>query len=412
MLSGAVNLTKEPDRGAAGALRVLHVIPSVASFRGGPSQVIRMMAEGLAERGVAVEVATTDDDGPRRLAVPRGVPVREGRVTYWYFPRQIRPYICSVPLAGWLWRHVWDFDLVHIHTVFSYASTTAALMARARGVPYIVRPLGVLNRWGFANRKPFLKRVSFAAIDRQILKHAAAIQYTSVQERTEAERLCPGAHAVVVPNPVRISEKWGPPARRPESGVSSQPVILFMSRVDQKKGLDLLIEAFARVERRFPGSRLVVAGSGDAAFEKSLRRLAEKELVADAMDWVGFVSGAAKQAWLERAAVFVLPSYSENFGVAVAEAMAAGLPVIISDQIGIHPAVTQGGAGLVVPLNVAALADALTRVLADPAAGQVMGERGRRLAASEFSIPVVAEKLVALYQSVLGGSSSRKILHV
>jgi glycosyltransferase involved in cell wall biosynthesis len=400
MLSGAVNLTKEPDRGAAGALRVLHVIPSVASFRGGPSQVIRMMAEGLAERGVAVEVATTDDDGPRRLAVPRGVPVREGRVTYWYFSRQIRPYICSFPLAGWLWRHVRDFDLVHIHTVFSYASTTAALMARARGVPYIVRPLGVLNRWGFENRKPWLKRVSFAAIDRQILKHAAAIQYTSVQERSEAERLCPGAHAVVVPNPVRISEKAGP-GRLPASGVVSQPVILFMSRVDQKKGLDLLMEAFARVKRQFPESRLVVAGSGDPAFEKSLRLMAEKELVADAIDWVGFVAGAAKQALLERAAVFVLPSYSENFGVAVAEAMAAGLPVVISDQIGIHPAVTQGGAGLVTPCSVAALSGALIELLADPAARQAMGERGRRVAASEFSIPVVSEKLVSLYQSIL-----------
>jgi glycosyltransferase involved in cell wall biosynthesis len=400
MFTEALSPTQNPDMAARRPIRVLHVIPSVASFRGGPSQVIRMVAEGLAERGVSVQVATTDDDGPRRLPVPLGAPVQEGKVTYWYFARQIRPYICSWQLASWLWRRAREFDLVHIHTVFSYASTAAAMIAKAWGVPYIVRPLGVLNRWGFENRKPFLKRLSFAAIDKRILSHAAAVQYTSEQERVEAERLCPGLPSVILPNPVRISETWDPPPNLSRSG-APEPVLLFMSRLDQKKGLDLLIRAFAKVKRRFPESRLAVAGSGDDAWEKSLRALAEKEQVADRIEWAGFVSGAAKRRMLERAALFVLPSYSENFGVAVVEAMAAGLPVVISDQIGIHPAITEGGAGLVTPCQVDALSDALIQALADPGALRAMGERGRKVAIAQFSIPVVAEKLVSLYQSLL-----------
>ncbi len=399
MFTVAPSFTPSQQGAATRPLKVLHVIPSVAAFRGGPSQVIRMVTEGLAECGIGVDVATTDDNGPTRLPVAHGVPVREGEVTYWYFARQIRPYTCSLPLSSWLWRHMHEYDLVHIHTVFAYASTAAAMIARAKGVPYIVRPLGVLNRWGFENRKPFLKRLSFAAIDKRILLHAAAVQYTSEQEKAEAERLCVAANAVVVPNPIRIPGDLAPPEHT--GGGVAQPVILFMSRLDEKKGLDLLIQAFARVKRRFPESVLVVAGSGGAPLEKSLRLLAEREQVADAIEWAGFVSGAPKRDLLARARVFVLPSYSENFGVAVVEAMAAGLPVVISDQIGIHPAITQGGAGLVTPCSVSALSDALVAMLADPAAAKAMGERGRQVASNEFSIPIVAGKLVSLYQSIL-----------
>lgn len=391
-----VEIPDHPD-----PLKVLHVIPSIASFRGGPSQVIRMMTEGLSECGIGVDVVTTDDNGPSRLPVPRGVPVREGNVIYWYFSRQIRFYIVSLPLSSWLWRHVCEFHLLHIHTVFSYASTAAAMIARARGVPYIVRPLGVLNRWGMENRRPFLKRLSFAVIEKHILKHAAAVHYTSEQERIEAEELCPGTNAVILPNPVRISGKVERLANVSPSGPPGKPVILFMSRVDQKKGLDLLIRAFAGVRRRFPDSVLVVAGSGDAILEKSLRLLAENERVAGAVHWAGFVSGAAKQELLGQADVFVLPSYSENFGVAVVEAMAAGLPVVISDQTGIHPVVAQSGAGLITSCSVASLSQALLEVLADPVASKAMGERGRRVAVTEFSIPVVSEKLVSLYRSIL-----------
>jgi glycosyltransferase involved in cell wall biosynthesis len=381
-------------------MRVLHVIPSIAAFRGGPSQVIRLVAEGLAECGIGVDVVTTDDNGSSRLAVPLGVPVREGKVTYWYFSRQLRAYNCSLPLSRWLWRHAAEYDLIHIHTVFAYASTAAAITAQAKAVPYVVRPLGVLNRWGFANRKPLLKRISFAVVEKRILRHAAAIQYTSEQERIEAERLCPGSHPVVLPNPIRIPAEWAP-AAIPDAGAPPQPVVLFMSRLDEKKGLDLLIQAFALVRRRFPESRLVVAGSGEPSVEKSLRLLAAKELAADAIEWAGFVSGAAKRELLARAAVFVLPSYSENFGVAVVEAMVAGLPVVISDQIGIHPLVAEGGAGIVTPCSVPALGEALIQLLDDPPKARAMGQCGRTVALNEFAVPVVSAKLVSLYQAIL-----------
>src|SRR3954447_12945346 len=129
-------------------MRVLHVIPSVAAVHGGPSVMLEQMARGLSQTGIDIHIATTDDDGAGRLNVPYGEAVLHGGVIYWYFPRQTRFYKYYRPLSAWLSRHVTDYQVVHIHALFSRASLAAAYWARRRGVPYMVRPLGTLNRWG------------------------------------------------------------------------------------------------------------------------------------------------------------------------------------------------------------------------------------------------------------------------
>src|SRR5438445_624243 len=129
-------------------MKVLHVIPSVGPLRGGPSVMLHTMARGLSQAGVTVDVATTDDNGPERLNVETAQPLEEDRVTYRYFPRQTRFYTFSWPLTRWLAKHVCDYDVVHIHALFSYAAVPAAYWASRYTVPYVVRPLGVLNRWG------------------------------------------------------------------------------------------------------------------------------------------------------------------------------------------------------------------------------------------------------------------------
>src|ERR1700678_1790434 len=133
-------------------MKVLHVLASLGPLRGGPSFVLRNLAAGLVERGVETHVVTTDDNGPERLKMPLNEVVVDRGVKYHYFPRQLKPYTCSLPLAQWLWENTGSFDLVHIHAVFTFPSTAAAWSARARGIPYIVRPLGILNRWGMQNR--------------------------------------------------------------------------------------------------------------------------------------------------------------------------------------------------------------------------------------------------------------------
>ena len=335
-------------------MKVLHVLGSIGPLRGGPSFVLRNLTADLAERGIETHIATTDDNGAERLNAPLGAPVMERGVTYWYFRRQTRLYTCSLPMTTWLWRNVSKYDLVHIHALFTYTSTAAAWIARAKGIPYIVRPLGILNQWGLRNRRRLVKKLSFQMIERGMLEHAALIHYTSEQERAEAGPAGARAPFMIVANPVdfdpadrqRLAGKFR--ARYPM--LANRPLIVFLSRIALKKGLDLLIPAFARVRQRLPEAALVIAGSGDPDLVETVKKSISETGLNDHVVWPGFLHGDDKAALLADADLFVLPSYSENFGVAAVEALCFRTPVIVSDQVGIHHEISKYHAGLVVPV--------------------------------------------------------------
>jgi glycosyltransferase involved in cell wall biosynthesis len=365
--------------------------------------MVRGLARDLSREGIETHVATTDDNGPGTLDVAHGIPLVENGATYWYFPRQTHFYTFSWPLGAWLARHISAFDVVHIHALFSYSTLPAAYFAHRRGVPYIVRPLGTLNEWGMANRRPWLKHLSFRLLERQVLRHAAVVHYTSDQERLEAERLRVRTPAAVVPNAVSgPSGKVGAGqfrARYPQ--LEGRRIVLFLSRLDAKKGVDLLLPAFAQVRRRVPQAALVIAGDGQQELVAALRARAASLTIAPDIIWAGFLDERQKQAALADAELFVLPSYSENFGIAVAEALAAGLPVIVSDQIGIHRDVLTADAGLVVSCDVAAVGDAILMLLENPAFSRLMGQRGAALAREKYSSEAVTRQLIGLYKQVV-----------
>lgn len=390
-------------------MKVLHVIPSVGPLRGGPSFVIQSITKGLAARGCEVHIATTDDNGPERLTVPMGRAVPKDAVTYWYFPRQSNFYLFSWPLFRWLARHVRDYDLVHIHTLFSFAVIPAAYWAHHYGVPYVVRPLGTLNRWGIQNRRPWLKQASLRLIDGRVLAGAAAVHYTSEQERAEAEEVTSVRRAAIIPNPVDFHlDRGSLPAdslgdRFPE--LAGKKRILFLSRLDPKKGIDLLLDAYARLRRQSTNVVLILGGTGNEAFVQQLRKLAGELGVANEVVWAGFLEGEQKKAALAHADVYVLPSYSENFGIAAVEGMAAGLPIVVSDQVAIHHEIGEADAGLVVPCDAASLAAALERLLEDAGLRAEMGRRGQLLAET-FSLARVSGHLLELYGKLTNGHPS------
>ncbi|MFV9506638.1 MAG: glycosyltransferase [Oscillochloridaceae bacterium umkhey_bin13] len=387
-------------------MHILHVIPSLGPQRGGPVVVARALATGLVTAGLKVTVIATDDNGRGKQAVPLYQAVVEQGVTYRYFPRQTRFYTVSWPLAQWLDQHITQYDLLHIHGLFSFAPLIAAWIARKRNRPYLIRPLGTLNRWGMQQRKPLLKQLSFQLLDRHALAGAAAVHYTSEQERIEAASLGVPHRGVVIPLPVALPAHELAAARGKLSThypqLQGRTVVLFLSRLDQKKGLDLLIPAFAEARRSNPALALVIAGSGEPSLVTALQALAAREGVADAIIWTGFVSGEAKLAALAEADFFVLPSYSENFGIAAVEAMAAGLPVILSDQIGIHHDVHAAGAGLITPCSVQPLVTALTRLAADHALRQQLGQAAKRFVQHRYSTDAVCQQVLTLYTDLLG----------
>ena len=365
--------------------------------------MVRHLADSLARTGIETHVATTDDNGPETLPVRYGVPVLQDGVTYWYFRRQSRLYTFSWPLGVWLARHVSEFDVVHIHALFSFPMLPAAYWANRHGVPYIVRPLGTLSAWGMRNRRPWVKKLSFRLIESRVLKHAARVHYTSAQERLEAESLHVTTRAAVIPNAL---SPGSPTSVVPGGFRASYPqleghrVILFLSRLDEKKGLGLLLRAFANVRQRVPDVMLVVAGDGEEWFVRRLKAQAQALEIDPDILWVGFLTGDEKQAALADADVFVLPSYSENFGIAVAEAMAASVPVIVSDQVGIHHEIAEAAAGVVVECDVAQLTRALILLLNDAVLRRSMGRNGRRLVENRYSLEAVTDEVLCLYEGV------------
>lgn len=389
-------------------MKVLHVLASIGPLRGGPSFVLRKLTADLAERGVETHIATTDDNGAGRLQAPLGAPVVENGVTYWYFRRQTRLYQFSLPMTKWLWRNSSSYDLIHIHAVFTYPSTVAGWIARVKGIPYIVRPLGILNRWGMQNRRRLFKRLSFWAIERGILAHASLIHYTSEQERVEAEIAGARAPSMIVANPVDFDPSDRPRhagkfrARHPM--LKDRPLIAFLSRIAPKKGLDLLIPAFARVRQRLPDAVLAIAGSGDAQLVEAVKKNIAETGLTDHVLWAGFLDRDRKADLLADADLFVLPSYSENFGVAAVEALYFRTPVIVSDQVGIHNEISRHHAGLVAPCEVSALADAMIEVLSQPELRSTMSANAGELAAGQFSRGRIIDALIANYRAVLGAA--------
>ena len=393
-----------PGAAATGCeiVKVLQVIPSIGPLRGGPSFVIRSMSEGLAARGCQVDVVTTDDNGPERLSVPLDRPVLQNAVSYWYFPRQTHFYIVSWPLSRWLQKNMASYDVVHIHALFSFAVICAAWWAKRYGVPYIIRPLGTLNRWGIQNRRPWLKQASLRLIEGRILSAAAAVHYTSDEEREQAGAVVPAIRPVVIPNPVDVPLTRGHATGWLKSrypSIDGKRIILFLSRLDPTKGIDLLLEAFARLRTRIPNIALVLGGAGNERFVEQLRRQAHELKIESDVIWTGFLEGEAKKAVLSEADLFVLPSYSENFGVAAVEAMAAGLPLIVTDRVGIHREIAAARAGLVVPCQAEPLSGALARMLENPDLRGEAVRNGKRLAES-FSPATVSQHLIQLYSNI------------
>jgi glycosyltransferase involved in cell wall biosynthesis len=424
-------------------MRVLHVIPSLSVKEGGPSFAIKAMAEALAGQGVQVTVATTTgsreqgvrSERSRAWSMEQGARSEEREAGFGLicFRREFEPYKVSFGLARWLRENVGKFDLVHIHAQFSFSSTMAARIARKKSVPYIVRPLGVLNRWGMENRRRIPKLVSFRFVELPILLRAAAIQYTSEAERDEAAlldaRLAEHESAVI---PLPIEQRAWSTEQGAESGqqfflkfprARGKRVVLFLSRIDRKKGIELLIDAFAMVRENNQDVALVIAGEGEEAYVRELRERArrifpasgsacpteegeregdsEKEHEHDDVIWTGHLSGEMKAAALAAADVFVLPSASENFGIAAAESLAAGVPTIVSEEVALSSDIRQYDAGVVVKRDVQQLASAIGDLLSNKEKAASLAANGRRLAEERYSPEAVGRALHELYQKII-----------
>jgi len=395
-------------------LSVLHVIPGLGITTGGPAQAVVGLGRALHKQGHEVTIYTTDLVGPaagwgwpqrgpepavvaRRLRA-EGIDVRVFPIGW---PSR---YAYAPQLGRALRREVGGFDLVHVHSMYLYPTWAATNACRQVGVPYILRPLGTLTSYQ-ARRSRRAKQIYDGTLGHGIVAGASLLHFTSEQEKCEAE-----AKGYTGPSRVvRLGISTEMFANLPPHGrfrarypaIGARPIVLFLGRLAPKKGLDLLIPAFATVRERCPDAHLVLVGPDENGYAGTLQRLVERHDLSDCVTFAGLLAGEEKLAALRDADVWTLPSYAENFGVAVVEAMAAGLPVVISDRVDIHPEVTASATGLVVPCAVEPLAKALQRLLKDPDERVRLGRRAREMALTRFSWDAVAADVRAMYQDVL-----------
>jgi glycosyltransferase involved in cell wall biosynthesis len=385
-------------------VKILHVIPSISSADGGPSTALRAIVSASARAGLAVEVATTDDDGPAaRLSVPLGERVSgdDGLAVY-YFRRQTYPYKVSLPLMRWLGRHVSRYDIVHIHALFSFASTVGALCAMSRNVPYIVRPLGVLRRYGMTRHRPYAKRISFQVNEKRILERADAVHFTSPEEAIEAESLGVDIRSIVIPLGVpRFSRGSRNRFERTWPQVQGRVVLLYLGRLHPVKNLESLLRAMPRILERAPAAIALIAGEGDPAYAEGLHRLAETIGVREQVLWTGHLSEAQKDDALATADVFVLPSFSESFGIAAAEALAAGVPCVVGRDVALASDIAHAGAGVAVDPDAESIARGITSLATNVTMRRECGRNAATLAAEKYSEDGMAAGLVGLYEEIL-----------
>lgn len=377
-------------------MNALHVIPGVAPRYGGPSLAIVGMCRALCERGIATTIASTNADGDGRLNVPTGVETAYEGIPAIFFPRTGEGFKYSPELARWLRRSVARFDVVHIHAVFSHSSVSAARACRRAGVPYIVRPLGSLDPWSL-RQKAFQKRLLFWTAVRAMLAGAAAVHYTTEDERAAAETTIGSLPSIVVPLGVDASL-----ASRPVPGmIGRSHHVVALTRLHPKKRLELLVAAF--LDPRFAAAtrdwRLVIAGAGDAAYERQLRDLAERLGGGDRVVFSGWVDGSAKATLLATASVFAMPSHTENFGLGLLEALASGTPAVMTRSVNLSGIVDAAGAGWVTGEDAGAFAEALHAAMCDLGEREKRGRAARQLA-SRYTWEATAESLEAAYRSI------------
>jgi glycosyltransferase involved in cell wall biosynthesis len=385
-------------------MKILQIVPSISLVYGGPSQMVLGLSAALAQLGQEVTIITTDsngDTGQAPLDVPLGVSVSQNGYQIYYFPcSPFRRYKFSLDLFTWLANRAKDYDIAHIHALFSPVSSISAFIARYRQLPYILRPLGTLDPADLQKKRQ-LKQIYANFLEKPNLAAAAAVHFTSQQECQTAERFNIKTKDIVIPlgvdffNPQALSVGFDLP--------QNKPIILYMSRLDPKKGLDLLLPSLERLLEKGLDFHFVLAGGNpqDREYENRIKNQIERSILGKNTTITGFVTGEVKNSLLARADLFVLPSYYENFGIAVAEAMAAGIPVVISDRVDLHPAVAAAAAGWVTACQLEDLTNTLATAITNPEIRQQRGKNAKDLVFNQYSWSAIADQLLTVYQNLV-----------
>ncbi len=385
-------------------MNIAFVLSYLEDRFGGPITAVKKLGGVLADRGHEVSYWATGD-GHEEGSVTKGLV----RVYPYGWPSSWRR---SKGLVQGLSEAVHSIDIMHVSELWLHSTYAASRVAVAYGVPYILRPAGCLEPWRLKNGywKSLKKRLYIELLGRTVIDNAACLQAVSMQE-ADGFRLA-GHHnpVAVVPNGVDKDlfddgDKGEADAYWPQ--LKGRPVVLFMSRLSPEKGLDLLIPLWADLVKRpsYRDAILVIAGPDYRGYEKAVNKMIRRYNLASHTLVTGMIQGHRKHALLWRSDIFVLPSYSENFGIVVAEALACGTPVVTTTRTPWQQ-IHEINAGRWVSPDKTSLAVAVQELLdLSESQRREMGQRGRAMVEREYSWDMIGHKFVTLCDCILKGQS-------
>lgn len=386
-------------------MRILQVISSLAPGSGGPPNAVLKLSFALARKGQEVTIFTTDADIKGRLNVPLGAPVNIKNVKIFYFHVQwTRNYPFSLYLVKALKKYIPDFDIVHIHSLFRFSTLAASYYCQKYHKPYIIRTLGQVDPFLFRRHK-LRKLLYFWFFECKNLQRACALHFTSEDEKSWMKHLNLIFNSIVIPAGIDLEEFKDLPTygtfrlKYPE--LKDKKIILFLSRITFKKGLDILVRSFANLAKEKDEVHLVIAGPDDEGYGKKVKNWLRKEGILNRATFTGMLLDKDKLAAFRDSDIFVLPSYSENFGMAIVEAMACGVPVVISNKVGIYSEINENRAGVVVECNEISIYEGIKSVLDNKNFAEELSFKGRKMVEEYYDIDKVADKMIEAYKEIL-----------
>jgi glycosyltransferase involved in cell wall biosynthesis len=387
-------------------MRILHVTPSYepAWHLGGVVRSVSMLCRGLAHMGHEVTVVTTDSGHNRKMPVPTNRMIELGGVQVYYFKTDISlKFAYSRALRNYCRQNIKKFDIVHLTSFWCYPAIPAAAAARVEGVPYLLSVRGTLRKEAM-RRKATKKWLYFQAIEKKIITTASAIHYTTQMERELDVHHHFKTPSFIVPNGFEIKEKapgQGKSEAKAGLGLNADAaVVTFIGRLHPQKSVDFLIKAISLHSLRHKEICLLLVGPDDGA-ERSLRALTSQLALDAKVRFWGPVDPYNRDKVLAASDILALVSTSESFGNVAVEAMLAGVPVMLSDNVGIWREVVADQAGVVVPLEVEAIAGALEKMLADPGTLAAMGQTAADAARRRYDIRTVTQQMSTAYEDIL-----------
>lgn len=385
-------------------MKVLQVIPSLSPRLGGPTHVALELTRSLQDLGIDVQILTTDDDSNELLPVSLNKITTYHNLPVTFLSRTLRAkeFIYTRALSKWCRQNLNSFDLIHTHYLFSHLPSWTASAARRANIPYIMRPLGQLTPWALS-QSATKKQIYASLIERRNLNQAAAVHCTSSEEAINVRDFGISTPSITLPLGVTPPQpiKDAKEKLHKTYNISSEtPVLLFLSRLHHKKQPELLLKAASQLIKQKP-YHVILAGTGDPQYYKQLETLSHELGISHAVSFTGFVTGHDKNLLLQGSDAFVLPSHSENFGIAVAEALASGLPVVITPGIQISTEIKAANAGLIAEPNVAAIATAINKIITNPELSAKLRENGLNLARNRYSWDAIAKELATSYEEII-----------